>query len=69
MTAAYEKHATRETAELLNENVCPICLCKKDGKNPRHQLVHFRRALDAEHKKFRMTEYKKTFKVRRSKMQ
>jgi hypothetical protein len=68
MTAAYEKHASRETAELLNENICPICLCKKDGKNPRHQLVmHFRRAPDAEHKKFCMTEYKKHFKVGRSK--
>jgi hypothetical protein len=68
MTAARKTYTTRETAELLIENVCPICLCKKDGKNPRHQLVmHFRRAVDAEHKQFCTTEYKKHFKVGRTK--
>ena len=68
MTSVAASCAARETAELLNDNVCPICLCKKDDKNPRHQLVmHFRRAVDAEHKRFRMTEYKKHFKVGRSK--
>jgi hypothetical protein len=68
MTSVTANRAAREAAELLNDNVCPICLCKKDGKNPRHQLVmHFRRAADAEHKQFRMTEYKKHFKVGRTK--
>jgi hypothetical protein len=67
-TAVPDDRAVREAEELLNDNVCPICLCRKDGKNPRHQLVmHFRRAVDAEHKRFRMTEYKKHFKVGRTK--
>ena len=68
MAVVNEKAATGETTELLIRNICPICLCKKDGKNPRHQLVmHFRRAVDADHKKFRLTEYKKHFKVGRTK--
>jgi hypothetical protein len=50
MTSMTANRAARETAELLNDNVCPICLCKKDGKNPRHQLVmHFRRAAIQKH--------------------
>ena len=54
-------------SELLGANTCPICLCKKSGKNLRHQLImHFRRALDAEHKQFQAVEYKKHFKVGRS---
>ena len=53
--------------ELLRANTCPVCFCKKSGKNPRHQLImHFRRALDAEHKQYQGTEYRKHFRVGRS---
>jgi hypothetical protein len=61
-------HTADRVEELLHDNVCPVCLCKKNGKNPRHQLImHFRRAADAEHKLFRTKEYTKHFKVGRSK--
>ena len=61
-------HRHDSDSELLGANTCPICLCKKSGTNPRHQLImHFRRALDAEHKQFQAVEYRKHFKVGRSK--
>jgi dihydroorotase len=68
MTSPTTYHAAVEAAEFLRDNVCPVCFCRKTGKNPRHQLVmHFRRAVDAEHKQFRTQEYRKHFKVGRSK--
>ena len=61
--------AGAKAAELLHENICPVCYCKKNGKNPRHQLImHSRRATDTEHQHFRTKEYTKHFKVGRSKI-
>jgi hypothetical protein len=68
MTTATKVKAVDKAAELLLDNICPVCYCKKSGKNPRHQLVmHFRRAVDVDHKQFRTKEYTKHFKVGRSK--
>jgi hypothetical protein len=68
MATVTQVNAVDKAAELLLDNICPVCFCKKSGKNPRHQLVmHFRRAVDADHKQFRTKEYLKHFKVGRSK--
>jgi hypothetical protein len=68
MTTATRSHAVDKAAEFLHDNVSSVCFCKKSGKNPRHQMVmHFRRAVDAEHQQFRTKEYTKHFKVGRSK--
>jgi hypothetical protein len=68
MIAATTGHAVDKAAELLHDNVCPVCFCKKTGKNPRHQLImHFRRAVIAGHRQFRTKEYTQHFKVGRRK--
>jgi hypothetical protein len=68
MTTATRSYTVDRVAALLQDNICPVCSCKKNGKNPRHQLImHFRRAADTEHDQFRTKEYTKYFKVGRSK--
>jgi hypothetical protein len=41
MTTATKVKAVDKAAEVLLDNICPVCFCKKSGKNPRHQLVIF----------------------------
>jgi hypothetical protein len=68
MTTATRRYAVDRVAALLQDNICPVCFCKKNGKNPRHQLIiHFRRAADEEHEQFRTKDYTKHFKVGRTK--